>query len=198
MCALHWRWRSGKTGSFSQRTLAWLQGGCLGGRTSGPFIVRWPGVVEADSVCNQLVHQADLLATFAEILSEQVPADAGEDSFSLLPLLHGRDMSVRETSVSCSIRGIPSIRKGDWKYIPAPGSAGWGKGGDQSQPHQLYNLANDLEEANNLASDQPERVVQLQTLLETLITNGRSTPGENQNNDVKVRRHVPKKVPSNG
>ena len=187
-----------KQGHFPSGPLRGYKADVWEGGHRVPFIVRWPGVVEADSVCNQLVHQADLLATFAEILGEQVPADAGEDSFSLLPLLHGRDTSVRETSVSCSIRGIPSIRKGDWKYIPAPGSAGWGKGGDQSQPHQLYNLANDLEEANNLASDQPERVVQLQTLLETLITNGRSTPGENQNNDVKVRRHVPKKVPSNG
>ncbi|MEC7979645.1 MAG: arylsulfatase [Planctomycetota bacterium] len=187
-----------KQGHFPSGPLRGYKADVWEGGHRVPFIVRWPGVVEADSVCNQLVHQADLLATFAEILSEQVPADAGEDSFSLLPLLHGRDMPVRETSVSCSIRGIPSIRKGDWKYIPAPGSAGWGKGGDQSQPHQLYNLANDLEEANNLASDQPERVVQLQTLLETLITNGRSTPGENQNNDVKVRRHIPKKVPNNG
>ncbi|MEE3075605.1 MAG: arylsulfatase [Planctomycetota bacterium] len=187
-----------KQGHFPSGPLRGYKADVWEGGHRVPFIVRWPGVVEADSVCNQLVHQADLLATFAEILSEQVPADAGEDSFSLLPLLHGRDMSVRETSVSCSIRGIPSIRKGDWKYIPAPGSAGWGKGGDQSQPHQLYNLANDLEEANNLASDQPERVVQLQTLLETLITNGRSTPGEHQNNDVKVRRHIPKKVPNNG
>ena len=32
-----------------------------------PFIVRWPGVVKPASVCDQLVHQADLLATFAEI-----------------------------------------------------------------------------------------------------------------------------------
>jgi arylsulfatase A len=187
-----------KMGHFPSGPLRGYKADAWEGGHRVPFLVRWPGVVAADSRCNQLVHQADLLATFADILGEPLPDDAGEDSFSLFPLFTGSDTPVRESSVSCSIRGIPSIRKGDWKYIPAPGSAGWGKGGDQTQPHQLYNLGTDLEESNNLASEQPERVAQLQALLETLITNGRSTPGEKQDNDVKVRRHVPKPASNNG
>ena len=186
-----------KQGHFPSGPLRGYKADAWEGGHRVPFIVRWSGVVEANSLCNQLVHQADLLATFAEILGEELPARAGEDSFSLLPLLKGNDTPVRETSVSCSIRGVPSVRKGDWKYIPAPGSGGWGKGGDPSQPHQLYNLANDLKESNNLASDEPARIAQLQALLETLITNGRSTPGKKQNNDVKVRRHVPKNASNN-
>ena len=185
-----------KKGHFPSGPLRGYKADAWEGGHRVPFIVRWPGVVDADSQCTQLVHQADLLATFAEILGAELPDDAGEDSFSLLSLLKGADLPIRETSVSCSIRGVPSLRQGDWKYIPAPGSAGWGRGGDQTQPYQLYNLATDLAEANNLAAAQPERVAQLQALLETLITKGRSTPGENQNNDVKVRRYVPKK-PSN-
>ncbi len=181
-----------KQGHFPSGPLRGYKADAWEGGHRVPFIVRWPGVVEADSVSGQLVHQADLLATFAEILGHQLPDNAGEDSFSLLPLFKGSNTSVRETSVSCSIRGVPSVRKGDWKYIPAPGSGGWGKGGDQSQPHQLYNLASDIKESKNLASDQPECVAELQALLETLITKGRSTPGKRQNNDVKVRRHVPK------
>ncbi|MBM3855957.1 MAG: arylsulfatase, partial [Verrucomicrobia bacterium] len=50
-----------------------------------PFIVRWPGVVRPGSVCDQLVHQADVIATLADILGSSLPANAGEDSFSLLP-----------------------------------------------------------------------------------------------------------------
>lgn len=157
-----------------------------------PFIVSWPGVVEPGTTSDQLVHQADLLATFADIFSTELSGGAGEDSFSLLPLLNGGDRPVRTTSVSCSIRGVPSLRDGDWKYIPVPGSGGWGKGGDQSQPIQLYNLATDIGESKNLAADEPERVAQMQALLEITITNGRSTPGEPRKNDVAVRRYVPK------
>jgi arylsulfatase A len=154
-----------------------------------PFIIRWPGVVERSSTCNQLVHQADILATIADILGAKLPVNAGEDSFSLLPLLQGNSQPIRETSVSCSIHGIPSLRQGRWKYIAAPGSGGWGKGGDQSQPLQLYDLDVDLAESNNLAAAEPERLAQMQGLLESLITRGRSTPGPNQPNDVRVKRH---------
>ncbi|MCB1242938.1 MAG: arylsulfatase [Verrucomicrobiales bacterium] len=159
-----------------------------------PFIVRWPGVVKSGSVCDQLVHQADLMATFAEILDAKLPDNAGEDSFSLLPLLKGGDEPVRENAVSASINGIPAVRLGSWKYIAAPGSGGWSKGGDQSQPIQLYDLSSDLGETKNLASEEPERVAGMQSLLEKLIAAGRSSKGLPQKNDVAVRRHPAKPV----
>jgi arylsulfatase A-like enzyme len=154
-----------------------------------PFLVRWPGVVAPGSVCDQLVHQADLLRTFAEVLGTTLPENAGEDSVSLLPLLKGGTDPVRDHAVSASISGVPALRSGSWKYIAAPGSGGWGKGGDQSQPVQLYDLSNDLGETNNLAAAQPEKLAEMQALLERLITEGRSTPGARQRNDVRVNRY---------
>lgn len=156
-----------------------------------PFIVRWPDVVDAGSTSQQLVHQADMLATLAEILEIELADDEGEDSFSLMPLFRGDHVSVRETSVSCSVRGVPSIRVGTWKYIAAPGSGGWGKGGDQSQPLQLYDLSQDLAESHNLAKLHPERLASLQRQLESIIANGRSTPSSRQANDVRVKRYPP-------
>ena len=153
-----------------------------------PFIVRWPGVVEPGSDCDQLTHQADLLATLADVLDTELGEDQGVDSFSLLPLLQGAKAPVRQHAVSASSQGLPAVRLGAWKYIPGPGSGGWGKGGDQSQPVQLYDLATDVGESNNLAARQPERVAELAELLEQLIVQGRSNPGPRQKNDVKVRR----------
>ena len=156
-----------------------------------PFIVRWPGVVKPDSVCGQLVHQADLMATFAGIFGTTLPDNAGEDSFSMMPLLEGGNEAIRDHAVSAASSGLPAVRLGRWKYIPAPGSGGWGKGGDPSQPVQLYDLANDSGETRNVAAEQPERAAQMQALLEKLIVQGRSTPGPEQKNDVKVRRYLP-------
>jgi arylsulfatase A-like enzyme len=153
-----------------------------------PMIVRWPGVVQGGVVCDQLVHQADLLATFADILDTKLPAEAGEDSYSLLPLLSGQDKPIREHSISCSIRGLPSLRQGSWKLILGRGSGGWTAGQDD-QDVQLYNLADDLAEQHNLAGELPERVAAMQSLMEELISKGRSTPGPPQRNDVKVRRY---------
>lgn len=153
-----------------------------------PFIVKWPGVVPPGSVCHQLVHQADLLATFADIFEAKIPVNAAEDSFSLLPLLRGSELEVRSHAVSAGMNGLPAIRESHWKYIPGPGSGGWGKGGTGGLPVQLYNLKQDLRESNNLASENPDRVAAMQALWESLVVNGRSTPGLPQKNDVRVRR----------
>lgn len=154
-----------------------------------PFLVRWPGTVKPGSVCNQLVEQADIFRTLADVLGTKLPDNAGEDSFSLLPLLHGAGKTIREHAVSASSNGVPAVRSGDWKYIPAPGSGGWSQGGDPSRPVQLYNLAEDLAETKNLAAAMPEKVAEMKTLLEKVITAGRSTPGAPQKNDVEVRRY---------
>jgi arylsulfatase A len=160
-----------------------------------PFIVRWPDVVKPGTVCSQLVYQADFLRTFADVWSVALPDHAGEDSFSLVPLFRGGDQPVRQSAVSASIRGVPALRLGSWKYIPAPGSGGWSGGNEESQPVQLYNLADDLGETKNLASAMPQKVEEMSVLLETLIENGRSTPGAKQANDVNVVRY-PRPAPS--
>ncbi|MBN1490816.1 MAG: arylsulfatase [Phycisphaerae bacterium] len=157
-----------------------------------PFIVRWPGVVRAGSECGQLVHQADVIATIAAVLGDNLPANAGEDSHSLLPLLRGGSTPVREYAISCAASGTPALRKGPWKLIAdANGDAKFGKGEpvQPATPTLLYNLADDLGETRNLATEKPERVAEMQHLLEKLIRDGRSTPGEPQKNDVRVRRY---------
>ncbi|MCY2990000.1 MAG: arylsulfatase [Planctomycetota bacterium] len=157
-----------------------------------PFIVRWPGVVRPSSVCGQLVHQADLLATLADILGTKLPDNAGEDSFSLLPLLRGEDKPIRQHAVSCAMSGVPALRNGDWKLIAATsGSGGFNKNQpplEPATPVLLYNLADDLGETNNRASEHPDRVTEMKVILERLIADGRSTPGAPQKNDVPVRR----------
>ncbi|RLS55332.1 MAG: arylsulfatase [Planctomycetota bacterium] len=152
-----------------------------------PFIIRWPEKVSPGTVCSQLVHQADLIATLAEILGTMLPVNAGEDSFSILPLLKGQDQPVREHAVSCASVGTPGLRVGPWKLIAAPAA----QGGDavRNLPQvQLYHLSDDLGETTDLAEKHPERVAEMQQLLEKIIRAGRSTPGPQQKNDIRVVR----------
>jgi arylsulfatase A-like enzyme len=187
-----------KMGHFPSGPLRGYKADAWEGGHRVPFIVRWPGVVKKGTVCSQLVYQADFLRTFADVFGVKLPDTAGEDSFSLMPLLKGEDKPIRENAVSASIGGTPAVRSGSWKYIPAPGSGGWGKGGDQSQPVQLYNLADDLGETKNLAAAMPGKVAEMNALLEKLITDGRSTPGAPQKNDVPVVRHTGGKTAKKG
>ncbi len=150
-----------------------------------PFIIRWPGRVSANSVCSQLIHQADLMATIAEIVGATLPANAGEDSHDIGPLLRGQDRPIRQHAISQSSGGLLALRQGDWKMIFGSGSGGWGKGAD-AMPAQLYNLSVDISESKNLYANNPEQVQQMTALMEKLVTDGRSTPGPQQANDVPV------------
>lgn len=145
-----------------------------------PFIVRWPGVVKSGSVCGQLVHQADIMATIADILAVKLPDNAGEDSFSFVPLLKGVDKPIRQHAVSCAGGGPAGLRSGSWKLVYIADA----KSGTDVQ---LYNLDTDIGETKNLAAEQPERVAEMKALMEKLIADGRSTPGKQQKNDVEVK-----------
>lgn len=151
-----------------------------------PFVIRWPGVVKPGSVCKQLVLQADTMATMAEILGTKLPDNAGEDSFSLLPLLKGEDKPVRTHAINTACAGTPSLREGAWKLVLAEDK-------DMKLPVQLYNLDEDLGETMNVAGLQPERVKTMQAMMEKLIRAGRTTPGPAQKNDIRVTRY-PKAV----
>ncbi len=146
-----------------------------------PFVVRWPGVIRAGSVCRQLVQQADIMATIAGILGVSLPDSAGEDSFSLLPLLQGSDRPIRTAAVNTACNGLPSYREGAWKYVAT------------ASP-ELYQLDEDPAEAVNLAAQHPERLREMQAAFEKLIRAGRSTPGTPQKNDVRVTRYPKKKA----
>jgi arylsulfatase A len=128
-----------------------------------------------------------MMATLAEVMGDTLPPDAGEDSFSLMPLLGGQDKPVREHAVSASVQGLPSIRLGPWKYILGKGSGGWW--GKDDAVHQLYQMDEDPSESRNQEAEQPERVKEMAALFERLIVRGRSNAGPNQRNDVEVKRY---------
>lgn len=157
-----------------------------------PFIVRWPARVAADSRCDRGVCLTDLLATCADLVGQALPADAGEDSVSMLPLLTGKPGHARESMIHHSVTGKFAIREGRWKLLLCSGSGGWASPDDpQAEARglpaiQLYDMEADPGESKNLESTHPEIVARLRQLLETQIHEGRSTPGMRQANDVAI------------
>ena len=76
--------------------------------------------------------------------------------------------------------------------VPALGASLAAWEGASLQTVVMACIDDDLGETQNLAAAQPERVAQMQALLEKLITDGRSTPGAPQKNDVEVKRYPAK------
>jgi len=146
-----------------------------------PFIARWPARIPAAGSSDELICLTDLLATCASIVDAKLPANAAEDSYSILPALLGRktDKPIREAVVHHSGSGMFAIRKGKWKLILGRGSGGFTKPSRiKSKPGepqgQLYDLDEDLSETNNVWAENPAIVKRLTELLEKYRKQGHS------------------------
>ena len=152
-----------------------------------PAIISWPGHVKEGSECGQMTCLCDLFATFAEMLGEQPKENAGEDSVSLLPALHG-NQPVRSSVVHSSGDGSFSIRTQDWKLeLCRHAGSGMAKAVVEPSttdevPYQLYNLKDDVREQHNVAASHPDICLEMAKELMEIIKNGRSTPGAPQEN----------------
>jgi arylsulfatase A-like enzyme len=157
-----------------------------------PFIVKWPARINPGTRSGKTICTADLMATCADIAGFDLPHNAAEDSYSLLPLFDDPASAkyLREYTVHHSISGRFAIRQGDWKLCLCPGSAGWSYPTDQDletmegiPPMQLFNLRDDIGEQQNLYGSNPEKVEELKAALKVIIFDGCSTPGEKQTNE---------------
>lgn len=145
-----------------------------------PFMARWPGRIAPKSVSDELGCLVDLAATVADITGVTLPDDAAEDSFSLMPALHGRS-GLRDAVVHHSMDGMFSIRQGPWKLSLGRGSGGFSKPvrievrpGDPEG--ELYDIAADPAESHDLYSSRPDVVGRLSALLQRYQKEGRSRP----------------------
>ncbi|MDB4755934.1 arylsulfatase [Mariniblastus sp.] len=156
-----------------------------------PFVVQWPGKIQAGSHSTETITLADIMATCADVIGYQLPHDAGEDSVSLLPTWQGvpRSKPLHELVIHHSVSGHFAVRKGKWKLLFCHGSGGWSPPREaaaikQKLPAlQLYDLQQDPGETKNLHADYPDVVKNLRDELRRVIERGRSTPGPAVAND---------------
>jgi arylsulfatase A-like enzyme len=138
-----------------------------------PFLARWPGKIAPGSVSDATICLNDLMATGAEIVGTKLPANAGEDSVSILPVLLGTAKDpAREATIHQSPKRDLALRQGPWKLVFTVN----GK-------RELYDLKSDLGETKDLAATHPEVVDRLAALMRKHIADGRSTPGAPQKNE---------------
>ncbi len=132
-----------------------------------PFILRWPAQVKAATVSDDLVGIFDTFATMAEINGVALADNQCEDGVSFLPILEGKE-GLRKDMVHHSYAGMFAYRQDNWKLID-------GLGGNQplapvinGPTGQLFDLANDYSEKDNLWFEEQERAKLLAKNLEDL------------------------------
>lgn len=128
-----------------------------------PMIVCWPGHIEPGRTSDLLWYFPDVLPTLAELAGAKTPADV--DGISVVPELLGEQAAGRKQKqheyLYWEISGQTAVRMGHWKAVKPRGKkrgaeAGW----------ELYDLATDIEETNDLAAAKPDVLAKLKGFAE--------------------------------
>ena len=152
---------AGSTAGLKGRKTMIFQGG-----VNVPFIVRWPGRVDAGKTDDQSVMSAvDLLPTFCELAGKELPKDYQLDGesfasiFNNVPFERSKPM-LWEWRFPTNRSNKPNswvslaVRDGDWKLLADA----------KRKRVELYNISEDRFEANNLAEQNGAKVTELLAL----------------------------------
>ena len=156
-------WRGGKYSRFE-------------GGTRVPLLVRWPARVKPGTESSALVSQVDFLASLSALAGRTEAVSTAPDSQNQLRAMLGEEPRGRQSLVIQGMGDGPAsklaLREGNWKYLepakgPAKSTLTNTELANDSKP-QLYDLAIDPGETNNLAAGEPGRVSTMAKALEAI------------------------------
>ena len=130
-----------------------------------PWMMQWKGRIPAGKVEDRPVIQLDILPTALSAAGVKIMPEWKLDGVDLLPYVAGKETGVPHEALYWRFGQQMAIRMGDWKLVKGIGSKGvegterFGKAGTADA--ELYNLAQDMGEKNNLADKEPARVKEL-------------------------------------
>jgi arylsulfatase A-like enzyme len=118
-----------------------------------PFLVCWPARLKPGE-SQAVVSSLDVLPTALAAAGLPAPTDKPLDGINLLPILRGEVPAPQRNLFWCSgsDEGWWAVRSGDWKLVA------------QRAKVELFDLAKDVSEKNDLAKAMPEKVAELTRL----------------------------------
>ncbi len=142
------------------------------GGVRGPCVVVFPRVVKEGSRSEAVIQSSDFYPTLMEMLSIAPQADQSFDGISIVPALRGEPLE-REAIFTFFPHSpnIPewlppavSVHRGDWKLIRI-----FHGGQDGRHRWKLFNLREDIGEQRDLSDVLPERVTEMDALIESFL-----------------------------
>ena len=126
-----------------------------------PMIAWWPGAVAPGTTTDHISAFWDVVPTVAEIIG--IELEAPLDGSSFLSVLRDEEPPPHSEMYweyhGRNWHGAQAVRIDEWKGVRLGGRV------DAEAPIELYNLATDPSESQNVASDHPEIVSKIQTIM---------------------------------
>ncbi|MEI8388103.1 MAG: sulfatase [Verrucomicrobiota bacterium] len=167
------------------------------GGTRVPWIMSWPGHITPGSTNSTPVSTVDLYPTILQAAGAEPPAGQSLDGVSLVPLLEGGPLTTRPIffdfphDFSWMCAPSASVRLGDFKLLRFY----WAGENAAAHHYELFDLSRDPGETVNLAEFMPDKVRELDALIEKhLQETGALTPIQNakyRGNPVQPRNQKP-------
>ena len=123
-----------------------------------PFCMQWKGRVPAGETYKQPVIQLDILPTALAAAGVKADPEWKLDGVDLLPYVTAEEDGRPHETLYWRFGNQWAVRHGDWKLVA---------GGRGDPNGELFNLADDISESKNLATDMPEKVRELKSLWDT-------------------------------
>jgi len=189
---------------FDNAPLRYGKGTVYEGGTRVPFMIQWPGKVQAGIISKSPVHAIDIYPTLLEIAHAPKPAEQKLDGVSLLPLITGDKKSELNAAKRFFKRPVfmyaplydllwgatpaASMVLGDYKVIWFFGDyidlEQNGKYITQGRV-ELYNLTKDIGEKQDLSLLLPSKTKAMAGMLKKwILSTGCEIPGLNPNFDI--------------
>ena len=140
------------------------------GGTQVPAIIRWPKNIKGGQTSTTIMSQIDWMASLGSLIGARFPQGSAPDSQNRLGNLLGTDTEDRPYVIEFAYNHVLSVRTKEWKYIEpsdGPKTLTWApkaETGSDPQP-QLYNIKNNLWEAESVAPENPKIVYDMQNIL---------------------------------
>ncbi len=130
-----------------------------------PFVARWDGAIKPGSTSDVVAAFWDFMPTFTQLAGGTMPG--GIDGLSLVPSLLGTPGQLIHDYFYWEFHeegGRQAVRMGDWKGVRD------GVSKDRDGPVELYNLAKDIGEKNNIADQHPDVVGKIASIMKSART----------------------------
>jgi arylsulfatase A-like enzyme len=127
-----------------------VKGTQLEGGIRVPGLIAWPGHLQRGTVYEKPTSTLDLIPTFIGAAGGDPANVEGLDGVNLLPYLLGTQDGRPHQTLYWKMETRGTIRDGDWKLLRYP-----------DRPAELFDLASDPGEQNDLASKHPARMKEL-------------------------------------